>query len=1130
MLKTFLLSTLFISIVLCTNATVYYVNSVQPNNLGNGLSWANAKKDVQNAINLAVTGDSVWVAAGTYLPTDYPPTTTTPLPARAKTIFVTDGVKIYGGFSGTETGFSQRNILTNIAILSGDFAGNDGVTGSGNTLAFTGTSENAFHVVLAVPPLTGGNGIVVDGFRISGGNSNSSFSLVINGITINSNYGAGVCIVNNSNSYTNTSIIANNVFQYNESNFRASVLYLEKGKSQLQNNTITLNKMKPIVADSSMITGNTIINNLIFGNWSTSSVGEGLLTGNYDTLSNNIFKGNLRGYVIKCDYSIIHHNLIDSNINYDYNTFWNYYICGGIYGNYTEIYNNKISNNKARDGGGIMGSHLNIYNNTISYNVVSTGNTLNSIGGGIRSAGNCKIKNNIVIGNAADQGGGIEAKNNDTIINNLVYSNYGDHFLGGGVNANGTNIFLANNTFYNNGAEGLANNGTLVVENCIFWQNDIINYLSSNVLYNNCSFPYPISHYSFVGSGNYDLGVFASNNLFSSNPQFVDSSNIAGVDGIYRTFDDGLRLKSISPCLNSGLTGFGIPTIDILGTSRPQGVGIDMGAYEKVFCASVSLPINITTFSNLNICNGFPTTLSVSSVQPSDSIFWYADSTSISSLGNGYNFTTNILTATDTFWVSAHNCDSSSGRLAIIVHVNPIITISATPNDTVCAGSPIILTASGANTYSWTGGITNGISFTPIASTTYTVTATDINGCIKTSTQSITLLSIPAINITASPNDSICAGATATLTATGASTYTWSGGITNGINFTPTASNTYTVTATALNGCTNTNTQSITVNSLPIINITTLPNDTICAGSSLSLTATGGSTYSWSGSITNATPFTPTASSTYTVTVTSSYNCSNTSTQSITLNPLPTININVLPNDTVCAGTALTINANGASTYSWSGGITNASPFTPAASNTYTVTATGSNSCTNTATQSIVVKPLISPSISITPSITQGITGDPITYTATTNVPSPYSIDWYRNLALSNTSIINTWNTAIIAGVNNIYAVIKSPTNCLSPDSAKSSSLSILNVTGLSTLIPQGFSIYPNPSENQVVIDGLLKNDKISLYNSLGQLIFSDNNLDFKPKTINVESYSAGIYIFFFERNNQRWQVKFEKR
>ena len=50
----------------------------------------------------------------------------------------------------------------------------------------------------------------------------------------------------------------------------------------------------------------------------------------------------------------------------------------------------------------------------------------------------------------------------------------------------------------------------------------------------------------------------------------------------------------------------------------------------------------------------------------------------------------------------------------------------------------------------------------------------------------------------------------------------------------------------------------------------------------------------------------------------------------------------------VCAGTAVTLNASGASTYAWDNNVTNGTPFTPTSTTTYTVTATDANGCTNT--------------------------------------------------------------------------------------------------------------------------------------------------------------------------------------
>lgn len=98
--------------------TIYYVDSSMADNNGNGTSWAAAKKDVQNAINAASSGDQIWVKAGTYKPTEIPDGNYGTI--RDYSIHLKDSVKLYGGFTGNETNLAQRNWLTNVTILSGN--------------------------------------------------------------------------------------------------------------------------------------------------------------------------------------------------------------------------------------------------------------------------------------------------------------------------------------------------------------------------------------------------------------------------------------------------------------------------------------------------------------------------------------------------------------------------------------------------------------------------------------------------------------------------------------------------------------------------------------------------------------------------------------------------------------------------------------------------------------------------------------------------------------------------------------------------------------------------------------------------------------------------------------------------
>jgi hypothetical protein len=91
-------------------------------------------------------------------------------------------------------------------------------------------------------------------------------------------------------------------------------------------------------------------------------------------------------------------------------------------------------------------------------------------------------------------------------------------------------------------------------------------------------------HCDIQGSGgsgthwNSVLGVDGGGNIDSA-PLFVNAANPAGADGIWQTKDNGLSLKSTSPCIHAG-TPTGAPALDVLGNAR-QGQP-DMGAYQYI--------------------------------------------------------------------------------------------------------------------------------------------------------------------------------------------------------------------------------------------------------------------------------------------------------------------------------------------------------------------------------------------------------------------------------------------------------------------------------------------------------------------------------------------------------------------
>src|SRR5690606_16152048 len=110
---------------------------------------------------------------------------------------------------------------------------------------------------------------------------------------------------------------------------------------------------------------------------------------------------------------------------------------------------------------------------------------------------------------------------------------------------------------------------------------------------------------------------------------------------------------------------------------------------------------------------------------------------------------------------------TNTDQVDVTVYANPVV--DAGSDFSVCIGTPVTLTGSGANTYSWTNGVTDGVTFTPGGTGTYTVTGTDNNGCQDT--DAITVIVLPDAPIDAGVDQIICEGESITITATGGVTY-----------------------------------------------------------------------------------------------------------------------------------------------------------------------------------------------------------------------------------------------------------------------------------------------------------------------------------------------------------------------
>ena len=143
----------------------------------------------------------------------------------------------------------------------------------------------------------------------------------------------------------------------------------------------------------------------------------------------------------------------------------------------------------------------------------------------------------------------------------------------------------------------------------------------------------------------------------------------------------------------------------------------------------------------------------------------------------------------------------------------PLTVLANASNTTACIGELITLYGSGSAgaTYTWSSGVTDNVPFTPYPNDTYTVTGTDLNGCVNTATITITVIPTPVVTANAS-SSFICEGSNVTFFGTGtATTYTWNGGIIDNVP-TPLFNNiTLTVTGTDAFGCAATDNISVNV-------------------------------------------------------------------------------------------------------------------------------------------------------------------------------------------------------------------------------------------------------------------------------------------------------------------------------
>jgi gliding motility-associated-like protein len=369
-----------------------------------------------------------------------------------------------------------------------------------------------------------------------------------------------------------------------------------------------------------------------------------------------------------------------------------------------------------------------------------------------------------------------------------------------------------------------------------------------------------------------------------------------------------------------------------------------------------------------------------------------------------------------TFTISVTITNAGSPTASIVSSVNILCNGGNNGSATATATG-----GTGPYTYAWTPSGGNAATASGLTAGSYTVTATDANGC--TSTASVTLTQPPALTASATSTPVLCNGGNtgssicALVGGVGPYIYSWSPSGGTGSTAPNLVAGTYTCTVTDANGCTTTATTTVTQPTQLTSTISMTP--VLCNGGNtgtatvVASNATPGYTYSWAPTGgTGATASGLTAGG-YTCTITDANGCSITA--SITVTEPTAISLTTSFVQSTCGnpnGQASVVATGGTPgyTYSWAPTGGNAATATGLMAQGYTVTVTDANGCV--ATASVNVPNAGSPTAAITASTNVSCFGGnngTATVTGSGGTP-PYTYSW------SPTGGTGQTGTGLIAG------------------------------------------------------------------------------------------------------------------
>jgi chitodextrinase len=300
---------------------------------------------------------------------------------------------------------------------------------------------------------------------------------------------------------------------------------------------------------------------------------------------------------------------------------------------------NGLANNGVQGGGAIY-SHgtLSVSGSTFTGN--SSPATTGTSGGAINSSGTLTVTTSTFTGNTAQEGGGVFNQKTATITNSTFTNNKatiygggallnaagtetltGDTFTGntgpgGGAIDNDTALNISNSTFYNNtggsnGGGAVENFGTTTIKQSTLAGNtspygaNIFNYtgftlsismsvVSGGLSGSNCGGQAHITDAGYNIDSSSSCGFSTSQHSLSNTQPQLDALAANGGPTQTMALPTGSPAVDAIPASTSGCTG----STDQRGTSRPQGSGCDIGAYELVVTSGDTQPPTVPTGLN----------------------------------------------------------------------------------------------------------------------------------------------------------------------------------------------------------------------------------------------------------------------------------------------------------------------------------------------------------------------------------------------------------------------------------------------------------------------------------------------------------------------------------------------------